>query len=76
VIKGVGKAGDSDLVILGLAAENVRRLTDGQPIRVDLAEVGLPGTVVVICYGQTEEAIMADMQAAGLMSDNPEVHHR
>jgi len=48
--------------ILGLDAENVRRLTTGHPILVSLAELG--GTDdVIIMYGNTLNDIERDIEA-------------
>lgn len=49
--------------VLGIDAENVRRLKKGQPIRVNLAELG--GTdQVFIMYGETFEDIQRELEAA------------
>ncbi len=39
----------------GLSEENIRRLKAGQPIRINLEDLGMKGTVVIL-YGETEEA--------------------
>ena len=49
--------------ILGVTAENVRRLRDGQPIAVDLAQLGGTDKVLIV-YGETAEKIMADLREA------------
>lgn len=49
------------MVILGLSGENITRLTAKEPIHLDLADVGLPPTVVVIVYGRTEADIAAEL---------------
>lgn len=47
------------LVLIGLSAENVRRLQAGQPIRLDTAELNIaPGDtigILAIHYAETEE---------------------
>lgn len=51
------------LCILGLDAENIRRLTAGQPILVSLAQLG--GTDdVMICYGETLEHVQRSLEKA------------
>ncbi len=45
-----------ELIGFGLSAENVKRLQAGEPIRFSLAEMGLPGEVLIF-YGETEEAM-------------------
>ena len=72
-------------VVLGLSEENVRRLKDGKPILVDVAELlEGPGTrprrariPVCIMYGETEQAIAAELReavegrASGTLSFDP-----
>lgn len=51
--------------ILGLDAENVRRLTAGKPILVSLAELGGTDDVMIL-YGETLEDIKRELvDAAG-----------
>lgn len=57
------------LLFLGLSGENVTRLTAGEPIRItsaQLAEMGLPPMLVVIHYGRTEAAILAELKEHGV----------
>lgn len=54
--------GGQPLLVIGLSAENCRRLLLGQPIPFDTAPLGLPPMRVLICGGQTEEAIAADLR--------------
>lgn len=58
--------GKGHTVLLGVTPANLRRLKDGQPIRVECDELGLPGVVITIVFGQTERAITADLRAAGI----------
>lgn len=55
-----------DLVVLGLSAENVFRLTEGKPIKLNLRDLGLPAIEVVIAYGQTEDAIREEFRSHGV----------
>ncbi len=68
MIKARGQAGDGQpLVILGLSGENVVRLFADEPIRLNLADLGLPPCQVVIVAGKTEDAIterLRDLQFA------------
>jgi hypothetical protein len=49
--------------LLGLDAENIRRLTSGKPILVDL--FGMGGTDrFMITYGETLDDIKAELEAA------------
>lgn len=59
-------AGTPPTVLLGLSGENVTRIVAGEPIRLNLADLGLPPTVVVIVYGKTEEAIRAELATHGV----------
>jgi hypothetical protein len=57
------------VLFLGLSGENVTRLVAGEPVRVtagDLSEMGLPPMTVIIHYGKTEQAILEEIQAAGV----------
>jgi hypothetical protein len=57
--------GDRNLVI-GLSRENISRLLAGKPIRFDLAELNLPAGTVVIFFGETEQAMLEDLEKHGL----------
>ncbi len=49
--------------LLGIDDENIRRLKEGKPIYVSLAQLG--GTdYVAIMYGPTREAIMKELEEA------------
>jgi hypothetical protein len=50
-------------VILGLSAMNVERLKAGDPIKFDGRPLGFPGDVGIV-YGETELAILHDLQEA------------
>lgn len=59
------KARAGDLLIFGLSANNLRLLTDGKPIAIDLKELGLPKGRVFIFYGKTEEDMKRTLLNAG-----------
>lgn len=59
-------------VFLGLAFENLNRIREGEPVLVRGAEIGLD-VDIVIGAGRDEEAIMADLRAAGLELPEPTV---
>jgi len=42
-----------ELLGFGLSAENIRRLQQGEPIYIDLTEMGMTGKVLIF-YGKTE----------------------
>lgn len=49
-------------VLFGLSGENVTRLVAGEPISLNLSEMGLPDTPIVIMYGTTEDAIVTELR--------------
>lgn len=55
-----------DLVVLGLSAENVFRLTEGNPIWLNLRDLDLPAIEVVIAYGRTEDALVEEFRSHGV----------
>lgn len=57
------------LLGFGLSRLNVENLTRGNPIFVFGEEVGLAGYEIMIFFGETEEKMLADMKAAGFMTD-------
>lgn len=73
------KAGKKCIVI-GLEAENVRRLQANEPIVFGLKEFDMPDLEVMICYGATGEDIIAEFAAAGMNIEtrvvDPENRHR
>lgn len=57
------------MVILGLSGENMTRLMAKEPILLDLADLGLPPTMVAIVGGKTEDDIAADLREHGLIGE-------
>lgn len=57
---------DGSLYALGLSDRNIELLRQGKPIVVDLAELGGQGRVMLFA-GATEDAMLADLRAAGLV---------
>jgi hypothetical protein len=55
----------------GLSGENVTRLMANEPIRLNLADLDLPETVVVIVGGRTEGDIVKRLTAQGLLLSRP-----
>lgn len=53
-------ADDRPLYVFGLSARNVELLQEGKPLRVDLAELGGTGEVLVM-VGRTEADIAAEL---------------
>lgn len=54
------KLNNGDLVF-GLSAENIKRLKDGQPIVINMKDVGLEERRIMITYGETEEKLYEKM---------------
>lgn len=55
-------------LFLGLDADNIRRLTGGEPIRIPperMAALGFPRMTVVLHYGETQEAMLNEIAAHG-----------
>jgi len=54
----------TSMLVLGLSRENTNRLHEGKPIPVKVAEVDprLPELTVLIIAGETEDAIIAEVQ--------------
>lgn len=41
-----------NILVFGISAENVRQLQEGNPLKVDLTEMGLSGEMLIF-YGET-----------------------
>lgn len=61
------KALKGNMIILGLSDENVKRLTNDQPIKFNLKELGLSDMDVFIFHGKTEQVMQKMMKDAGLI---------
>ena len=48
--------------LYGLDAENIKRLTTGNPIVIDLTLVGGPAHKILIMYGDTQKEILAALE--------------
>lgn len=68
MIRAVFSRGDGKrkLLLIGLSEENVRRLRDGKPVLLEGEEIGLDVDVCV-CHGETEQALMGELRAIGLL---------
>lgn len=60
MIKAIAGNGKNRLLIFGLSAGNIERLKKGQPIDIDLTEMGLEGRAVIFA-GETEATMAADL---------------
>lgn len=54
------KAKAGNIVFFGLSETNMVRLREGKPIKIDMYELGLFGTVIIF-YGETEEKMRDDL---------------
>ncbi|MGZ8317525.1 MAG: hypothetical protein ACXWVD_00350 [Telluria sp.] len=54
------------ITVLGLSQKNIEKLQDGLPIKFDLAELGGEGEMLIFA-GSTEEAMLDELVAAGLL---------
>ncbi len=76
MIKAAGKTGlGLPLLILGLSGENVTRLAAGEPIMIrgtELAAMGIPAVELAIVYGRTEQDIIDELSARGLLEQVPQ----
>jgi hypothetical protein len=61
---------------LGLSYENLRRLKDDQPIRVDLTKLGIVGPPheVVIFAGETEASMTNQLARSGAIGPDTILH--
>ncbi|MEH0547307.1 hypothetical protein QA802_30740 [Streptomyces sp. B21-105] len=50
------------VVLLGLSGENITRLMADEPIKIDLAELGIPGLTITLIAGRTEADIAARLE--------------
>lgn len=73
MIKAIGtsKSGQTT-VFLGLSRTNTERLMMGQPIPVRLRNLNsnLPDIQILIFGGETEESMVEELRAAGLLPDD------
>jgi hypothetical protein len=60
------KARYGENLVLGLSRRNLELLQAGKPIRFNLSEINLPPADVVIFFGETEQAMMEELQKHGL----------
>lgn len=63
MIKATGqRKGGKPFVLLGITGENVTRIVAGEPLKVNLNEVGLDDIEIAIVYGKTEEDLVAQIE--------------
>ena len=58
------KTASGNMAILGLSHENLSRLKEGEPIKLNLKDVGLHDVEILIFSGETEESMKAQLMPA------------
>lgn len=71
MIKFSGGTPDDPLIGFGLSFESLDRLRAGEPIKVELGELGLAGTLLIFA-GITEQELLHQLQE--FISDDTKVH--
>jgi hypothetical protein len=57
-----GKTPGTTQLLFGLTEGNIKKMKQGQPVSMDLTDMGLPGVTIGIFYGRDERAMMAELQ--------------
>lgn len=60
------KARAGDRLVFGLSAKNIEKLMNGDPILIDLKQLGMEGSVFIF-YGYTEESMRQMMEDEGIL---------
>ena len=71
MIKAKAETKKGPLAIIGLSAGNIKNLQLGKPIRVNLAELGLSGYVMIFA-GETEASMAREL--AEFIDEKTEIH--
>ena len=66
MLKALAHTDDGPLLVFGLSAMNIIRLQEGLPIKINLAELGLKGSMMIFA-GDTEASMEQELRAAGVM---------
>lgn len=51
-------------IIIGLSARNVELLRQGKPIIICTDDLGIPDAEIVVMYGETEQQMLAELEAS------------
>lgn len=69
MIRAAGTLHDGrPFILIGLSAENCRRLLAGRPAIFDGAPFGYPGEIMII-GGETEDTMYDDLRRHGILDD-------
>lgn len=71
MIKALTNNGD---VIVGLSRKNCEKLLEGKPIILQLSDMGRPPQIVILCAGETEEALMRELVTHLGVENGAKVH--
>lgn len=55
------------MLVIGLSAENLRRMAQGLPASINTADLGLPPIRIGLVSGHTEDTITESLQKAGYL---------
>jgi hypothetical protein len=69
------RAKSGNVIVLGLSRVNCERLMAGMPISLDATELGFNGRIVIF-FGETEQAMAAELTKQGLISDQTTIDDR
>lgn len=72
MLKFTGQGKDGPCYFLGLSRENISKLVDGHPIKVDLRDLGGPHVIIGILFGETERILFNELKKAGLLPPEAE----
>ena len=61
MIKFMAGSDKETLIGFGLSEENIKALKEGNPISIDMSEMGFKDTRAMIFFGETEEDMKRDL---------------
>jgi hypothetical protein len=63
MIKATGTRGNGKpFVLVGITGENVTRIVAGEPLKINLGDVGLDDIEIAVVYGKTEAELVAQIE--------------
>jgi len=65
------KLSNNDL-LFGLTEENIKRMKNNQPIKINLEDMGLKGSIIIM-YGTTGQSIRSQLQVMGAITDKTKI---
>lgn len=60
------------IIGIGLSRENCKRLLEGKPIAIDMAEMGGKGELLIMA-GETEQAMYDELRKAGVLGPETKI---